>query len=192
MPEDWHLYARRGRVHVHRGESFRADADFAKVVSMASEEALYNWFANCAYDCRDREIWEPALVFLEKLIAKEPDEWQWHADKAEALGELGRTEQQQAAFYRALKQCDEPLVPEFVARMTSHGDWSTLRTMYSRAEKKSWLSLLDWKNYRDVPVKWATIQVMSRLWRAYNNVLAATPTRKPCWNESASTVIRAN
>lgn len=144
-PEDWQLRARLGRVKVLRGELATAAADFAKVEQLAGRSALLDWFAQCAYTCREDKAWRSALYFLKELSVAEPKEWQWPADQEEAWIQLGRKEEARLAFVKALELCHERTIPMLADELTQKGVWTDLQKELGRAERVDWLSLDDWK-----------------------------------------------
>lgn len=144
-PNDWQLRARRGRVNVLRGELAAANADFSKAAELESRGALLDWFAQCAYTCREDKAWKSALYFLQRLVAAEPAAWQWRADQEEAFDKLGRKEEAQAAFVKGIELCQQRVIPDLSSELAEKGDWAALQKELSRAEKTGWLSLEDWK-----------------------------------------------
>lgn len=144
-PNDWQLRARRGRIQVLRGEPEAAEIDFAKAAELEGRKALLDWFAHCAYTCREDQTFKSALYFPDRLVAAEPDEWQWRADQEEAFEKLGRQAEAQAAFGKALELCRPPIIPALAAELTQAGNWAVLHKELSRGEKTGWLSLEDWK-----------------------------------------------
>jgi tetratricopeptide (TPR) repeat protein len=144
-PGDWQLHARLGRVNVLRGELATAAADFAKVEQLAGYNALLDWFAHCAYTCREDQAWRSALYFLKELSVAEPNEWQWPADQEEALTKLGQKEEAHHAFIKALQLCHDRTIPKLADDLMQKGDWTDLQKELGRAERVGWLSLDDWK-----------------------------------------------
>lgn len=146
-PTNHSYHARKGSLHLVRGEFEKAAESFGKVADLVGQQRLADWYANCAYTFRFREDWANQLKFLELLADVEPDNWQCFADQAEAYAELGDGDRAQQATIKALAFCSEPFVPHHADRLAAEAKWSELQEEYARAEKAAWLSLEDWLRY---------------------------------------------
>jgi hypothetical protein len=89
-PDDWLLYARRGRAWSLSDQFDKAADDFQKAERFSSREHVLDFQTHCVLDCTKAEHWAAALWYLDRLIAARPQEESLQLDRAAVLGKLGR------------------------------------------------------------------------------------------------------
>ena len=102
-PDDWFLYARRGRARSLSDNFDKAAADFQKAERLSSRDQVLDFQTHCVLDCTKAERWAAALWYLDRLIAAGPKHASLHLDRTAVYGELGREAARQAELARVFE-----------------------------------------------------------------------------------------
>jgi WD40 repeat protein/tetratricopeptide (TPR) repeat protein len=89
-PADWLAWARRAALSSARGRLDEAAVYYARAAACGGGEALVDWQRHRAVFCLGSGQYAAAKWYLDRLLAQHPGEWRLYADRAEALGKLGR------------------------------------------------------------------------------------------------------
>jgi hypothetical protein len=71
-PDDWLLYARRGRAYSAAGQLDRADAEYRLADQHVSTEVLLDWYRHRVADCAAAGQDATALWYQNRVLAAEP------------------------------------------------------------------------------------------------------------------------
>jgi WD40 repeat protein len=71
-PDDWLLYARRGRAYSAAGQLVRADAEYRLAAQHVSAEVLLDWYRHRVADCAATGQDATALWYQNRVLAAEP------------------------------------------------------------------------------------------------------------------------
>jgi hypothetical protein len=71
-PDDWLLYARRGRAHSAAGQLDRADAEYQLAARHVSAEVLLDWYRHRVADCAAAGQDAAARWYQNRVLAAEP------------------------------------------------------------------------------------------------------------------------
>lgn len=124
-PDDWFLYARRGRARSLSDQFGKAAVDFQKAERLSSRDQVLDFQAHCVLDCTRAERWGAALWYLDRLIAIRPKDWSLHLNRAAVYGKLGRETDRQAEMARVFDQgADEGVVLPRAEELGRVGKWS--------------------------------------------------------------------
>jgi Flp pilus assembly protein TadD len=123
-PEDWLLYARRGRARSLSDQFDKATVDFQKAERLSSRDQVLDFQTHCVLDCTKAERWTAALWYLDRLIAARPKDGSLHLDRAEVYGKLGREADRQAELTRVFELgADEGVVIPRAEELGRAGRW---------------------------------------------------------------------
>jgi WD40 repeat protein len=140
-PNDWYLYARRGRAWVASERFDKAVADFQEAQRLSSLEQVLDFQAHSVVDCTRTERWAEALWYLERLIAARPNDWALHADRAAIYGKLGRDPERQADLDRVFELGpDEGVVIPRAEELARAGRWAEAARLVRRCGRAGPLS----------------------------------------------------
>jgi tetratricopeptide (TPR) repeat protein len=84
------LFARRGRVYAGSGQFEQAEADFRQAAAYTTRDELLCWYRHCSVDCQREGKWQPALWYLDRVVAAASGDWRLHADRAAVHAKLGQ------------------------------------------------------------------------------------------------------
>jgi eukaryotic-like serine/threonine-protein kinase len=133
-PNDWRLWARRGRAAVDDGRLADADADYAKATRLASAGAVAIWYQQRAADCRGAERWDAARWYLDRLIAAEPGEWRHYAARSGVFARLERTALAEADRDEAARLgADSRFLVRLAQDRARQGRWGEAADLFERA-----------------------------------------------------------
>jgi tetratricopeptide (TPR) repeat protein len=124
-PDDWFLYARRGRAWSLSDQLDKTADDFQKAERLSSREQVLDFQTHCVLDCTKAERWAAALWYLDRLLAARPKDWSLHLDRAAVYGKLGREADRQAELTRVFELgADEGVVIPWAEELGRAGRWS--------------------------------------------------------------------
>jgi WD40 repeat protein len=87
-PGDWRLYARRARTYTDEGRPELAAADYRRAEARGAGAALTGWYRWRARACASQRRWESVLWYLDRLLARHPDEPGLRQQRADAVARL--------------------------------------------------------------------------------------------------------
>jgi Flp pilus assembly protein TadD len=140
-PNDWLLYARRGRARSLSDEFDKAADDFQKAERLSSRDQILDFQTHCVLDCTQAEHWAAALWYLDRLIAARPKDGSLHLDRAAVLGKLGREADRQAELTRVFEPgADEGVVLPRAEELGRAGRWSEAASLLAGCARRGPLS----------------------------------------------------
>jgi WD40 repeat protein/Flp pilus assembly protein TadD len=140
-PEDWLLYARRGRARSLSNEFDKAAEDFQKAEELSSRDQVLDFQTHCVLDCTKAEHWTAALWYLDRLITARPKDGSLHLDRAEVYGKLGREADRQAELTRVFELgADEGVVLPQAEKLGLAGRWSEAARLLAGCGRRGPLS----------------------------------------------------
>jgi WD40 repeat protein/tetratricopeptide (TPR) repeat protein len=123
-PDDWRLYARRGRLLTQAGEPERAAKEYAQAAARGGGEGLLDWYRHRAAVCGLLGEWPTALWYHDLLVAARPGDWRPYAARAETYGRLKKTAERTADLDRAIALgADARVLVEVAEERARQGDW---------------------------------------------------------------------
>jgi Flp pilus assembly protein TadD len=140
-PDDWLLYARRGRAWSLSDQLDKAAEDFQKAERLSSRDQVLDFQTHCALDCTKAERWAAALWHLDRVIAARPKDWSLHLDRAAVYGKLGREADRQAEMTRVFELgADEGVVIPRAEELGRAGRWSEAARLLADCGRRGPLS----------------------------------------------------
>ncbi len=130
------LYLRRAAVHASAGRPSDAEADFHRAAELAGPKALLPELRRHAHEARARQDWRTALIYLDHLTTRTPDDWHVYAGRAEVQGHLGKPAERLADRKRAVRLgAEPPVVSALVDDYAAQGCWhEALNLLASRGQ----------------------------------------------------------
>jgi serine/threonine protein kinase/WD40 repeat protein len=133
-PDDWRLYARRGRLFTQAGEPERAAKEYALAEAKGGGEGLLDWYRHQAAVCGLLGQWPTALWYQDRLIAARPGDWRPYAARAETYGRLRKTAERTADLDRAIALgADAGVLVAAAEERGRRGDWRQAADLLGRA-----------------------------------------------------------
>jgi WD40 repeat protein len=140
-PEDWFLYARRGRAWSLSNQFDKAEVDFQKAERLSSPDQLLDFQTHCVLDCTKAERWAAALWYLDRLIAARPKDGSLHLNRAAVYGKLGREADRQSELARVYELgADEGVVIPRAEELGRAGKWSEAAKLLAGCGRRGPLS----------------------------------------------------
>jgi WD40 repeat protein/tetratricopeptide (TPR) repeat protein len=140
-PDDWFLYARRGRAWSLSGKLDKAAVDYQEAQRLGKREDVLDFQSQCVLDCTKAGRWAAALWYLDRLIAARPDDGLLHEDRAAVYGKLGREAERQAELARVFELgADEGLVVPRAEELGRAGRWAEAANLLARCGRNGPLS----------------------------------------------------
>jgi predicted Zn-dependent protease len=178
-PEDWFLYARRGRARSLSDQLDKAADDFQNAERLSSRDQVLDFQAHCVLDCTKAERWAAALWYLDRLLAARPQDWSLHLDRAEVYGKLGREADRQAERTRVFELgADEGVVLPRAEELGHAGRWSEAARLLAGCGRRGPLSL-------QLAQAWAIACLQAKDYPGYREACAAILA----WQGSEPTVV---
>jgi tetratricopeptide (TPR) repeat protein len=178
-PDDWLLYARRGRARSLSDEFDQAADDFQKAERFSSREQVLDFQTHCVLDCTKAEHWTAALWYLDLLLAARPKDGSLHLDRAAVLGKLGREADRQAELARVFELgADEGVVIPRAEELGRAGRWSEAASLLAGCARRGPLS-------QGLVQAWAIACLQAKDHAGYREACAAALA----WQGSEPTVI---
>jgi Flp pilus assembly protein TadD len=140
-PNDWFLYARRGRARSMSDDFDKAAADFRKALKLSSQDQVLDFQSHCVLDCTKAERWTTALWYLDCLIAARPKDGSLRLERAAVYGKLGREADRQAELTRVFELgADEGVVIPRAEELGRAGRWSEAAKLLAGCGRRGPLS----------------------------------------------------
>jgi WD40 repeat protein/tetratricopeptide (TPR) repeat protein len=140
-PEDWLLYARRGRAWSLSDQLDKAADDFQKAERLSSRDQVLDFQTHCVLDCTKAERWAATFWYLDRLIAARPKDGSLHLDRAGVYRKLGREADRQAELTRVFELgADEGVVIPWAEELGSAGRWSEAASLVAGCARRGPLS----------------------------------------------------
>jgi WD40 repeat protein/tetratricopeptide (TPR) repeat protein len=140
-PDDWFLYARRGRAWSLSDQFDKAEVDFQKAERLSSPDQLLDFQTHCVLDCTKAERWAAALWYLDRLIAARPKDWSLHLNCAAVYGKLGREADRQSELARVYELgAEEGVVIPRADELAKAGRWSEAASLLAGCGRRGPLS----------------------------------------------------
>jgi serine/threonine protein kinase/WD40 repeat protein/Flp pilus assembly protein TadD len=140
-PDDWSLYARRGRAWSWSDKFDEASRDYQQAERLGNRDDVLDFQAHCVLDCTKAERWAAALWYLDRLIAARPDDGRLHEDRAAVYGRLGREADRRAELARVFELgADEGLVIPRAEELGRAGRWAEAECLLARCGRTGPLS----------------------------------------------------
>jgi Flp pilus assembly protein TadD len=178
-PDDWLLYARRGRAWFLSDQLDKAAADFQKAERLSSREQVLDFQTHCVLDCTKAERWAAALWYLDRLIAARPKDWSLHLDRAAVYDKLSRQADHQAELTRVFELgADEGVVLPRAEELGSAGRWTEAARLLAACGRRGPLS-------QGLAQAWAIACLKAKDDAGYREVCAAALA----WQGSDPTVV---
>jgi Flp pilus assembly protein TadD len=178
-PDDWLLYARRGRARSLSDEFDKAADDFQKAERLSSRDQVLDFQTHCVLDCTKAEHWAAALWYLDRLIAARPKDGSLHLDRAEVYGKLGREADRQAELTRVFELgADEGVILPRAEDLGRAGRWSEAASLLAGCGRRGPLS-------QQLALAWAIACLQAKDDAGYREACAAVLA----WEGSDPTVI---
>jgi tetratricopeptide (TPR) repeat protein len=178
-PEDWFLYARRGRAWSLSDQFDKAAADLQKAERLSSPDQVLDFQTHCVLDCTKAERWTAALWYVDRLIAARPKDASLHLDRAAVYGKLGRGADRQAELARVFELgADEGVVIPRAEELGRAGKWSEAANLLTGCGRRGPLS-------QQLAQAWAIACLQAKDYAGYREACAADLA----WQGSNPTVI---
>jgi WD40 repeat protein/tetratricopeptide (TPR) repeat protein len=178
-PDDWFLYARRGRAWSLSDHLEKAAADLQKAERLSSRDQVLDFQTHCALDCTKAERWTAALWYLDRLIAARPKDASLHLDRAAVYGKLGREADRQAELARVFELgADEGVVIPRAEELGRAGKWSEAVNLLRGCGRRGPLS-------QQLAQAWAIACLQAKDYAGYREACAADLA----WQGSDPTVV---
>jgi WD40 repeat protein/Flp pilus assembly protein TadD len=140
-PDDWFLYARRGRAWSLSDPFDKAEVDFQKARRLSSPDQVLDFQTHCVLDCTKAERWAAALWHLDRLIAARPKDVSLHLERAAVYGKLGREADRQSEMARVYELgADESVVLPRAEELGLSGRWSEAKNLLAGCGRRGPLS----------------------------------------------------
>jgi Flp pilus assembly protein TadD len=166
-PDDWLLYARRGRARSLSDEFDKGADDFEKAERLSSRDQLLDFQTHCVLDCTRAKRWAAALWYLDRLLAARPKDWSLHLERAAVYGKLGREADRQAELTRGFELgADEGEVIHRAEELGLAGRWSEAARLLAGCGRRGPLS-------RDLAGAWAIACLQAKDDAGYREACAA-------------------
>jgi WD40 repeat protein/tetratricopeptide (TPR) repeat protein len=171
-PEDWFLYARRGRAWSLSDKLDKGAADYEQAERLGKREDVFDFQVQCVFDCTKGERWAAALWYLDRLIAARPEDGLLREDRAAVYGKLGREADRQAELARIFELgADEGLVIPRAAELGRAGRWAEAAGRVARCGRKGPVS-------RELAQAWSIACLKARDRAGYREACAAFMRRE--------------
>ena len=178
-PNDWFLYARRGRARSLSDDFDKAAADFRKAVGLSSQDQVLDFQSHCVLDCTEAERWAAALWYLDRLIAERPKDGSLHLERTAVYGKLGREADRQAELARVFELgADEGVVIPRAEELGRAGRWSEAAKLLAVCGRRGPLS-------QQLAQAWAIACLQAKDYAGYREACAADLA----WQGSDPTVV---
>jgi Flp pilus assembly protein TadD len=178
-PEDWFLYARRGRAWSLSDQFDKAAEDFQKAERLSSRDQVLDFQTHCVLDCTRAKRWAGALWYLDRLLAARPKDWSLHLDRAAVYDKLGREADRQADLTRVFELgADEGVVIPRAEELGRAGRWSEAARLLAGCGRRGPLS-------QQLAQAWAIACLQAKDDAGYREACAAALA----WQGSEPTVI---
>jgi WD40 repeat protein/tetratricopeptide (TPR) repeat protein len=136
-PDDWHLYARRARVHSAAGHFDQADAEYAKAQLTARREELVDWYGHRIVECERAAQWNVAHWYVDRVIAAQPKAWEGYALRAAVYDKLGLAADRDADNDRAIEfGADGPFLVKLGSDCARRDQWDKAASCFTYAEER--------------------------------------------------------
>jgi tetratricopeptide (TPR) repeat protein len=166
-PDDWFLYARRGRAWSLSDQLDKAADDFQNAERLSSRDQVLDFQTHCVLDCTRAERWAAALWYLDRLIAARSKDGSLHLDRAEVYGKLGREADRQAELTRLFELgADEGVVIPRAEELGRAGHWSEAANLLAGCGRRGPLS-------RQMAQAWAIACLQAKDDAGYREACAA-------------------
>src|SRR5262249_6379968 len=124
-PDDWFLYARRGRGWSLSDQLDKAAADYQKAERLGSRDQVLDFRTHCVLDCTMAARGIAALGYLARRTGARPRDEALLLDRGGVLGKLGREAGRQAELTRVFELgADEGVVLPRAEELGRAGRWS--------------------------------------------------------------------
>jgi serine/threonine protein kinase/WD40 repeat protein/tetratricopeptide (TPR) repeat protein len=178
-PDDWFLYARRGRAWSLSDQLDKAEVDFQKAQRLSSPDQLLDFQTHCVLDCTKAERWAAALWYLDRLIAARPKDVSLHLNRAAVYGKLGREADRQSELARVYELgADEGVVIPRAEELGRAGRWSEAASLLASCGRRGPLS-------QQLAQAWAIACLQAKDYAGYREACAADLA----WQGSDPTVV---
>jgi tetratricopeptide (TPR) repeat protein len=143
-PRDWQLHARKGLLFATTGDLALAESAYRTAAQHAPAEALQDWHRQNAAASLLQGQWGTVLRHLDWLVAAGGEDWQVHADRATAFGNLSQPVERKAARARAVQLgADAAFLVPLAEEKAAEGQWSEAAALFARAAERGDLDVLD-------------------------------------------------
>jgi WD40 repeat protein/tetratricopeptide (TPR) repeat protein len=140
-PDDWFLYARRGRARSLSDQLDKAANDFQKAEQLSSRDQVLDFQTHCVLDCTKAERWAAALWYLDRLIAARPKDGSLHLERAAVYLKLGREADHKSEMARVFELgADEGVVIPRAEELGRAGKWSEAAELLTGCGRRGPLS----------------------------------------------------
>ncbi|MFO0846609.1 MAG: hypothetical protein U0797_30290, partial [Gemmataceae bacterium] len=141
-PQDWQPHARKGVLLAATGDLALAESAYRLAAKRAPAAALQNWHRQNAATCLLQNQWATALRHLDWLAAAGGEDWQAHADRATALGHLGRSHEREVARAQAVETgADAAFLVPLAEEKAAQGQWPEAAALFARAAERGGLDV---------------------------------------------------
>jgi WD40 repeat protein/tetratricopeptide (TPR) repeat protein len=166
-PDDWFLYARRGRARSLSDQLDKAADDFQKAERLSSPDQVLDFQTHCVLDCTKAERWAAALWYLDRLIAARPKDGSLHLERAAVYGKLGREADRQSELARVYELgADEGVVIPRAEELGGAGRWSEAASLLAGCGRRGPLS-------QQLAQAWAIACLQAKDYAGYRDACAA-------------------
>ncbi len=136
-PDDWFLYARRGRAHSAAGQLEFAAADYEQARKRQAGDGLVDWYRLRVTECRTAKEFATALWYLDQVRPLRPGDWTVFRDRADLLAGLGKKEESDAALERAVEMGgDVQVALRLVEVYARKGQWQRAASLLGEKQQK--------------------------------------------------------
>jgi tetratricopeptide (TPR) repeat protein len=166
-PDDWFLYARRGRAWSLSDQFDKAAGDYKKAEQLSSRDQVLDFQTHCVLDCTEAERWAAALWYLDRLIAARPKDGSLHLNRAAVYGKLGRETDRQSELARVYELgADAGVVIPRAEELGRAGRWSEAASLLAGCGRRGPLS-------QQLAQSWAIACLQAKDYAGYREACAA-------------------
>jgi tetratricopeptide (TPR) repeat protein len=131
-------------LYATAGEFDLAESAYRQAAASGPAADLQDWHRQNAATCLAQGEWGAALRHLEWMVASGGEDWQVHADRAMAYGQLGRHHEHEAARARAVELgADAAFLVPLAEEKAAQGEWSEADVLFAQAADRGGLDVLD-------------------------------------------------
>jgi WD40 repeat protein/serine/threonine protein kinase len=153
-PPLWQVYARRARLATTHHQFAQAEADYAAALKHGAPDRLAGWYRYRLIDCVAAKNAAAAVWYADRAVALAPDDWHAYADRADAMGQLGKADERDADLTRAADHGAEStflgVVGDDHARRRL---WKKSATAYEQAATRGPTDAAVWQHHALVRLK---------------------------------------
>jgi eukaryotic-like serine/threonine-protein kinase len=134
-PDRWLFHVLRTEVNMRLGRLESVQADWGRALALGPREQVLCWFRGYARAHAEEEQWEPALWYLDHLLAAWPETTELYVQRAHAYIKQSRTADATADYARAveLAPAQAPLWFEKAKFELGNGRWKAAADAFDRA-----------------------------------------------------------